>query len=88
MVRSGGKEAHQTAADIENLQADLVNPDNGWLFPPGDLQALIRRLDLALSDVPRLRKMGLASYQIVDGKINLENMVAVFVEAVQAVLEK
>jgi len=75
-------------AEADGTQTDLVNPDNGWLLPPGDFPALVRSLELALSDVSRLRKMGLASYQIVDDKINIENMVVVFIEAVRAVLEK
>ncbi len=38
-----------------------------------------------LSDVTRLRKMGEESYRIVSQEINLEKMVQVFTEALNAV---
>jgi hypothetical protein len=41
----------------------------------------------ALSDVRRLRQMGKASYKIVSQDVNLENMVAVFTQAIHQVLE-
>ena len=72
-------------AEADGTQADLVRPENGWCVPPGDLPALTAALREALSDPPRLRRMGEASYRIVAEEINLETMVAAFVRAVNAV---
>ena len=72
-------------AEADGTQADLVRPDNGWQVPPGNLPALEQALHTALSDSPRLRQMGAASFRIASEEINLENMVAVFLKALAAV---
>jgi len=64
---------------------DLVRPENGWQIPPDDLAALRAALHNALADVSRLRAMGAESYRIVADEINLERMVGVFLEALDAV---
>jgi len=69
------------AAQADGTQADLVRPVNGWHIPPGDKDALRAALLTALSDIPLLRKMGAESYRIVADEVNLEHMVAVFIEA-------
>ncbi|MGC1378311.1 MAG: glycosyltransferase family 4 protein [Anaerolineales bacterium] len=65
----------------DGTQDDLVRPTNGWQIPPDDDAALASTLREALSDVARLRRMGAESYRIVAEEINLEKMVAVFVDA-------
>ena len=65
----------------DGTQDDLVRPENGWQIPPGDEDALISTLREALSDISRLRKMGVESYRIVSQEINLEKMVEAFVGA-------
>lgn len=65
----------------DGTQDDLVRDGNGWQVPPDDLEALVVALTEAATDVPRLRRMGAESYRIVAEDINLERMVAVFVEA-------
>jgi len=72
-------------AQGDGTQADLVRPENGWLVPPDDGEALGVALRQALTDPGRLRQMGKESYRIVRDEINLERMAEVFVEAVQAV---
>ena len=67
-------------AEGDGTQDDLVRPGNGWQIPPDDLTALTQTLQLALSDIPSLRKMGMESHRIVSQEINLERMVEVFVE--------
>ncbi len=67
-------------AQGDGTQDDLVRPENGWTIPPGNERALTRALKEALSDLARLRKMGGESYRIVRDEINLEEMVAVFLE--------
>jgi len=69
----------------DGTQDDLVRKENGWQVPPGDFQALVSTMRDALSDVNRLRKMGAESYRIVSKEINLEKMVATFVEALNSV---
>ena len=70
---------------------DLVRPGNGWqlsTLPGGAWQtpgALAAILGEALSDVPRLRRMGEESYRIVTEEINVEKMVAVFMDALERV---
>ena len=72
-------------AEADGTQVDLVRPENGWLLPHGDDQALRDCLAEALADPARLRQMGLASYRIVAEEVNLERMLAVFSQAVQTV---
>ncbi len=69
----------------DGTQDDLVRPENGWQIPPDDLPALQAALRAALSDPPRLRRMGAESYRIVAEEINLERMVAGFLQALEAV---
>lgn len=63
---------------------DLIRPENGWQIPPDNLPALTDTLRVALADKERLRHMGAESYRIVSEEINLENMVGVFLEALQS----
>ena len=71
----------------DGTQSDLVREQNGWMLAEGSTQELSEKIAAALGDLPRLRAMGMASYEIVSRDVNLENMVAVFVEAVTRVLE-
>ena len=72
-------------AQGDGTQADLVRPENGWLVPPDDLDALEQALQGALVNSDRLRKMGTESYRIVRDEANLEHMVDVFIQAIQVV---
>ena len=72
-------------AQGDGTQDDLVRSDNGWQVPPGDQAAFTNALQYALSDIPRLRKMGTESYRIVAEEINLEKMVESFVAALNEV---
>jgi glycosyltransferase involved in cell wall biosynthesis len=67
----------------DGTQDDLVSAENGWQIAPDDDFALLFALQEALSDVKRLRRMGAESYRIVSEEINLEKMVAVFVQALE-----
>lgn len=69
----------------DGTQDDLVRPENGWQIPPGDYGALVVTLREALSDLKRLRRMGVESYRIVVEEINLEKMVETFVGALNSV---
>ena len=69
----------------DGTQDDLVRAENGWQIPPGDYEALVSTMKDALSDIPRLRKMGEESYRIVSQEINLEKMVEGFVGVLNSV---
>jgi glycosyltransferase involved in cell wall biosynthesis len=72
--------------EADGTQVELVREENGWIVSDPGTEALAFTIQEALQDLPRLRRMGLASYHIVANEINLERMVAVFVEAVNSVL--
>ncbi len=69
----------------DGTQHDLVSAENGWLIPEGDLHALTEALRRALADPAQLRSMGLASYQLVRDRYNLQAMVQTFIRALNAV---
>lgn len=75
-------------AQGDGTQDDLVRPENGWQVPPGNQTAFTNALQSALSDIPRLRRMGSESYRIVAEEINLEAMVASFIAAVNTVKQR
>ena len=72
-------------AEGDGTQADMVRPENGWLIPPGDDNALGQTLQAALSDPGRLRRMGLQSYRIAEREVNIQAMVQVFLRAIHTV---
>jgi len=71
-------------AQGDGTQDDLVREGNGWQIPPQDYGALVAALRQALSNAGRLRAMGAESFRIVSEEINLENMVAVFLKALNS----
>ena len=76
------------AAEGDGSQRDLVQSENGWLVRPGDLSDLERVLAEALEQPERLRIMGEASFRAVQSSFNIDNMAAVFVDALHAVTEE
>jgi glycosyltransferase involved in cell wall biosynthesis len=75
------------AAEADGTQNDLVRPQNGWQIPPNDIGALQASLKKALSDAQGLRKKGAESYRMVAEEVNLEQMVSVFIEALNRSLQ-
>lgn len=71
------------AAQADGTQADLVRPGNGWQIPTQDLPALQSTLSEALTDLPDLQRKGTESYRIVSEEVNIEKMVAVFIQALK-----
>ena len=69
----------------DGTQDDLVRPENGWQIAPEDYDALLAAIRDAISDLPRLRRMGNESFRIVSEEINLEAMVEVFVRVLRSV---
>ncbi len=72
-------------AEGDGTQEDLVSPQNGWLVPPGDVEALRQRVHGALADRDRLRAMGQASHRLAQEWFNLDAMVEVFVRALNEI---
>ena len=79
--------AGNIVAQGDGTQDDLVRPENGWRVSPGDADALLETLQKALSDAPRLRRMGRESFRIVAEEANIEHMVSVFIQAVNTVMD-
>jgi glycosyltransferase involved in cell wall biosynthesis len=73
------------AAEGDGSQEDLVGAENGWLIKPNDDSALRNALSDALSSAERLSKMGEKSFELVQSKFNLENMVEAFINAINKV---
>ncbi len=69
----------------DGTQDDLVRPENGWLIPPDDPDALLSTLKDALSDLSRLRKMGAESFRITLEEINIDTMSDKFIHALNTV---
>jgi glycosyltransferase involved in cell wall biosynthesis len=74
-------------AEGDGTQDDLVRSGNGWLIPANNEQVLRSTLEEALLNPLRLRKMGEASFKIVREEINIEQMVRVFVRALNSLSE-
>jgi glycosyltransferase involved in cell wall biosynthesis len=71
--------------EADGTQTDLVQDGNGWQLANDDWQTLHEVMSMALSDVSRLRQMGMESYRLVAEEINIEKMVEVFTQAVNHV---
>ena len=68
-------------AEADGSQQDLVGSENGWLIPPGDLNALTEALRNALEHRDKLPKMGAASRRVVAERVNIEIMTEIFLTA-------
>jgi glycosyltransferase involved in cell wall biosynthesis len=75
------------AAEGDGTQRDLVTEDNGWLIQPGSLDELTQTLREALSNPERLVSLGLASYQRVVERANIDAMARVFINVMNNVTE-
>lgn len=64
----------------DGTQDDLVREGNGWQIEPENYEALLSVMKNALSDMPRLRRMGEESFRIVSEEINIQRMADVFTE--------
>ena len=71
----------------DGTQGELVREENGWVLPDPSPENLAKVLKMALEDIPRLRKMGQASYRIVAEEVNLETMVDTFARAIRSVMK-
>lgn len=68
-------------AEGDGTQHDLISLDNGWIIPSDDQEMLLATLQKALSNPRKLREMGECSFRIVQDKVNIEQMVNVFITA-------
>jgi glycosyltransferase involved in cell wall biosynthesis len=69
----------------DGTQAELVHPENGWQLTDADWPVLSQVIAKALSDIVRLRQMGVESYRLIAEEVNVEKMVDVFAQAVNKV---
>jgi len=70
----------------DGTQGELVRPENGWILKDESQPTLTNTIRQALSDIPALRRKGLASHRIVSEEVNIEAMVQTFARAVESVL--
>jgi glycosyltransferase involved in cell wall biosynthesis len=73
-------------AEGDGTQDDLVRPQAGWLVPAGDESALTNTIQIALSDISRLRRMGAEAYRIAIEEVNLEHMAEAVATAAMKIL--
>ena len=69
----------------DGTQDDLVRAGNGWQIEPENYDALVTTMKNALSDIARLREMGMESFHIVSEEINIEKMAETFVKALNSI---
>lgn len=69
----------------DGTQDILIRPETGWQIPPDNLDALTESLQVAFGDIPRLRKMGRAAYDLVAEEVNLEAMTEAFIKAINTI---
>ncbi len=68
-------------AEGDGTQSDLVTDENGWNISPNNSQALMETISSALSSPEKLHQKGLAAYQTVKSRVNIDQMVSVFIKA-------
>ena len=73
--------------ESDGTQSDLVRHENGWTLTDANAEELSRLMQVTLENIPRMRRMGAASYRIVSQEINLETMVDSFARAIRRVTE-
>lgn len=69
----------------DGTQDDLVRAGNGWQIEPENYDALVTTMKNALSDIARLREMGMESFRIVSEEINIGKMAETFVKALNSI---
>lgn len=69
----------------DGTQDDLVRAGNGWQIEPENYDALVTTMKNALSDIARLREMGMESFRIVSEEINIGKMTETFVKALNSI---
>ena len=72
------------ASDQVGAVPDLVSPDNGWVFPAGNVPALSRVLDEALDNREALARKSEASRQRI-AQWDIPQTVEAYLHAAQAV---
>jgi glycosyltransferase involved in cell wall biosynthesis len=73
--------------EADGTQSNLVRPANGWILTSPSVDGLAAQLTAALSDIPKLRRMGDESLRIVSEEINLEKMVEAFLHDISVVIK-
>ena len=75
-------------AEGDGSQSNLISDENGWIVTPNNESELINCIHQALLHPAKLRKMGLAAYDIVLNKVNLEMMASVFINTIEKVFKE
>ena len=75
-------------AEGDGTQSDLVNESTGWNISPENDNELKQAIIEAFSNQSLLRQKGKAAFDTVRTKVNIENMVTVFVQVCKDNLQK
>ncbi|HAF60959.1 MAG TPA: hypothetical protein DCK95_01375 [Anaerolineaceae bacterium] len=73
--------------EADGTQSDLVRSSNRWVLHENIAAELAKIMLHALGNIPELRRMGNASYEIVSTDVNLENMVSAFEKVIIMLLK-
>lgn len=68
------------AAKLGQIAATVRHGKTGWLYPPGNLNALVASCERLLADEPLRRKLGAAAARLVHGKFTWDGNAARVVE--------
>lgn len=72
----------------DGTEEDLIKEGvNGWFFN-GTTKDLIKKINIAFSDMGKLRNMGEVSERLITGTFNLENMVNGYVSVIEKIVKK
>lgn len=75
-------------SDIPGNREWIVPGENGWLFPPGDAEALAAGIENALANRSRLAEMGSAARRTVEARADWERNFPRLLEAYQIALSR
>lgn len=75
-------------AEGDGTQNDLVQPENGWLVSPNNVDSLASTLKIALSNKDKLTAMGKASFLRAQNEFNIEAMAEKFIVALNTISQQ
>lgn len=70
-------------AEGDGTQEDLVSGGNGWLIPPGDQDALVQTMRMALDNPDQLEAKGARSFELTRQRFNIHAMRDQFLNAIK-----
>jgi len=69
-------------AEGDGSQSNMVFPENGWIIPANDENALSCTIVEAIRNPVKLREMGNNAFEIISNRINIDIMTDVFINSI------